>query len=431
MAKNNNQIEGPIYFRKFLRITIFNKLIGTGFAALIIYILPLLIKIDSHFKQGGIFILFGFLWVCIFSYLEAKTKNFEDFKRLGEIEMIGGAVFLGLFLIFSQLADIWFFIFSFIIMGAAYNFSSTSPYIIATIGSLSLLYSFLIFSKDFSFFGIVSVSLKIFALFFWARYGGLLVEALKMERKNTKKIQSLYLRLKKNYQKLRVVDKAKDNFIEVTSHQIRTPLALIEGTLSMAIKELNHHGTFPTSLMEKAYDGTVRMQTLVKNLLSVSRIEVKKLQINLEKVYLSKLAQSVYEEFNVRAKEKKINLILEAAKNIPIIKTDSEKIRELMEIFVDNALKYTLKGYVKIKVVKEGKAVVFLVEDSGIGVPREFQGEIFKKFGRAENVGMLHPEGTGLGLYIAKVTVSKLKGKLVFKSQEGVGSTFGFKLPIR
>lgn len=431
MAKEVLQIEEPVYFKKFLRITILNKLLGTGGAALLIYILPLLFKIDTHFKEGGIFILFGFLWVCLFSYIEGKTEKFEDFKRLAEIEMIGGSVFLGLFLVTSHLTDIWFFIFSFIIMGAAYNFSVLSPYIIASIGSLSLLYSFLIYAKDFSFFGILSISLKIFALFFWARYGGLLVEALKMERKNVEKMRKFYSRLKESYKKLKVIDKAKDNFIEITSHQIRTPLALVEGTLSMAIKDLDHHGRFSTSLLEKAYDGTVRMQTLVKNLLSVSRIEVRKLKLNLEKASLAKISQSVYDEFKVRAKERKLNFEIVADKNLPNILLDIERIKEVIEIFIDNAIKYTLKGYVKIRVYKEGDMLVFLVEDSGIGVPKEFKGEIFKKFSRAENVGMLHPEGTGLGLYIAKVIISKLKGKLVFKSQEGVGSTFGFKLPIK
>jgi len=415
--------------QKFYFTTLFYKLLGTGLALLLLYLLPYYFEFSEDFLKARLFVLAGFLWIIFFSLLELQAKSFKTYKLLGEIELNIGTIFLGLFLLKAGVIWSLFFIFSFLIIGAAYNFSKTSPYIIALIGVVFLVYDFVV-KQSAGPIAMFYLVMKSAALLFWAWYGGLMVEALTIERAQSQRLQKLYQRLKASYKKLKLLDKAKDNFIEVTSHQIRTPIALIEGMLSMALRELNHKGSFPTSLLEKAYDGTIRMQTLVKNLLSASRIEVKKIEVNWENVDIVSLAQSVYEEFKIQAKNKKLKFSLEVDKTLPFIKTDGEKVKEIMEIFVDNALKYTLKGYVKMSLFKEKDKVVFLVKDTGIGVPKEFRSEIFKKFSRAENIGIIHPEGTGLGLFIAKVLIKKLKGQLVFQSQEGKGSTFGFKLPL-
>ncbi len=182
--------------------------------------------------------------------------------------------------------------------------------------------------------------------------------------------------------------------------------------------------------MEKAYDGTLRLQTLVKNLLSASRIEMNRLEFNYTEVSLGEIAYEVYREFKGRALSRNLRFEIFIQKDLPILKIDRERVKEVMEIFVDNALKYTLEGFVRIKLFKEENNIIFIVEDSGIGVPQSFRSRMFKKFSRAENVGMIHPEGTGLGLHIAKVIISKLKGEIIFESQEGRGSTFGFRLPV-
>jgi two-component system sensor histidine kinase VicK len=114
------------------------------------------------------------------------------------------------------------------------------------------------------------------------------------------------------------------------------------------------------------------------------------------------------------------------------IKSDPEKLKIVVENLLDNAIRYSQKkGKVKILTEKRKENLYFQIDDEGIGIPKEDQKFIFQKFFRAKNATITQAGGTGLGLYISKEIIKKLKGKIGFKSQEQKGSTFWFSIPIK
>lgn len=403
------------------------------FVAIILFfdIISRFVFIPPQLSVIRYFLLLSLFWAIFIFLLHFIFAKPSFHQTLFRIEIIGYSVFLSLFLVSSELTYFYFFIFSFLILTTTYEFCPFGPYFISTIGSLTILINFLLHS-EWTFHHLLLVFSQIFALYFWAHFSRRVVDLLRKAQEEEQRIERLYKKIEKNYEELQALDKAKDTFLEIASHQIRTPLSLIEGTLSMILKAPSKikNEDFQENLIKKAYEGVQRLQTLSKNLLSISAIEAEKIKLNLEKVKIDKLAKEVYEIFKTKAELKKIDFKFEKKGQFSAILADAEKLKEVMEIFVDNAFKYTLKGFIKIRVVQEKDGYVFEVEDSGVGIPKDIQEKLFQKFVRADNVKAISPEGVGLGLYIAQRLIKLHKGKVYFKSEEGKGSTFGFKIPF-
>jgi signal transduction histidine kinase len=179
---------------------------------------------------------------------------------------------------------------------------------------------------------------------------------------------------------------------------------------------------------------------LVENLLNISRIESGRLQFDYQVQPLDVLVNSVFEELKPKAKEKNIRFTYrKTKKKLPPVKIDEEKIRQVIMNMVDNAIKYTKKGSVTItlkKVVasdkRMGECLEFKVSDSGMGVSADDLPNLFKKFSRGTGTSLVHTEGTGLGLYVAKQMVEAHGGKVWAESKgEGKGSKFCFRIPIK
>jgi signal transduction histidine kinase len=120
-------------------------------------------------------------------------------------------------------------------------------------------------------------------------------------------------------------------------------------------------------------------------------------------------------------------------KDMPLVELDEGKTRQVVMNFIDNAIYYTKQGEVRVKLeLDRSKDVIrFTVKDTGIGVPPEAQSKLFSKFFRAGNAQAVRPDGTGLGLYLAKRVVEDQSGTIIFTSVPGKGSTFGFELPMQ
>lgn len=227
------------------------------------------------------------------------------------------------------------------------------------------------------------------------------------------------------------IEEIRTDLISIASHQLRTPLSEIKGLVSLL--EDNVGGPLSPKQQEymKLLDvANERMINLVNDLLNISRIEQGRLQLNFEKVNLGSLAAEIKKTLELRAKEHKQNLYLTVDPNLPLVYADPGKTKEIISNLTENALKYTFdEGTINARVTANDVGVWFLVKDSGVGIPKNRQKDLFQKFSRVENALSKLTTGTGLGLYAVKQLVEKQKGQVWFESTEGQGSTFGFVLP--
>jgi len=238
--------------------------------------------------------------------------------------------------------------------------------------------------------------------------------------------------LKKANQELKKLDAAKSEFISIASHQLRTPLTVIKGYISMML-EGNFGALTPEGRdsLDKVYDSNERLIQLVENLLNISRIESGRLQFDYEIMGLEEIIDSVIDELSGNIKKKSLKLnYKKPAKPLPKIRIDDEKIRQVVMNLVDNAIKYTKKGSITVNFEVVNKKIRFCVSDSGIGISQEYLPNLFQKFSRGQGTSVIHTEGTGLGLYVAREMVEAHKGKIWAESKgEGMGSKFCFELP--
>ncbi len=233
-------------------------------------------------------------------------------------------------------------------------------------------------------------------------------------------------------EKLRRLDQAKSEFISIASHQLRTPLTVIKGYISMLLEgNFGKLNSKEKDALEKVYQSNERLIQLVENLLNISRIEADRIQFVLEKVQPEELVGSVVEELKQNADKKGLQLLYKKpAKPLPVIFLDQEKIRQVILNLIDNAIKYTSKGKVVVKIKKDGGYLEMCVIDTGIGIKPEDKGNFFKKFERGSGTSLIHTEGTGLGLYVAKRMVEAHRGQIWAESPgENRGSCFCFRIP--
>lgn len=239
-------------------------------------------------------------------------------------------------------------------------------------------------------------------------------------------------RLKEKNQQLRELDKAKDEFISMASHQLRTPLTAIKGYLSMLLDgDAGEIKVGQYDFINEAYSGANRMVGLINDLLNVSRMETGRFFLEPEDLDIEQIIKEEVQQLVNVAKEKGLYLKIDKKSDVPKVWADETKIRQVIMNFIDNAIHYTAKGGVTAKYGKEQGYFVFSVKDTGIGVPKEQQKKLFEKFFRADNARHSRPDGTGLGLFLAKRVVEDHNGSIFFSSIEGQGSVFGFRLPLK
>jgi signal transduction histidine kinase len=246
------------------------------------------------------------------------------------------------------------------------------------------------------------------------------------------KVDKATARLRVANRHLKELDEAKDEFISMASHQLRTPLTSIKGYLSMLLEgDVDNNRIQQIEFMNYAFEASDRMVHLISDLLNVSRMSAGRFHIDRKPTDLAVVVEDEVRSLNTHAEAKGLALKYTRPKvKIPPISVDDEKTRQVIMNFIDNAIYYTKHGSVTVTLDKVGDDVVFKVKDTGIGVPKEAQSKLFTKFYRAGNAQGVRPDGTGLGLYLAKRVIADQGGKIIFESQEGKGSTFGFILPI-
>lgn len=234
--------------------------------------------------------------------------------------------------------------------------------------------------------------------------------------------------LQKANEKLRALDESKDEFISMASHQLRTPLTSVKGYVSMVIDgDAGRVTKKQKDLLHQAFVSSQRMVDLIADLLNVSRLRTGKFVIEPKPTNLDELIKSEINQLTETAKAKDITLTYNKPKDFPLLMFDETKIRQVIMNFADNAIYYTPQGgHIQISLENKPEVIEFTVTDDGIGVPRSEQHHLFTKFYRANNARQARPDGTGLGLFMAKKVVVAEGGSIIFESEEGKGSTFGF-----
>lgn len=246
------------------------------------------------------------------------------------------------------------------------------------------------------------------------------------------KVDAATAELRVTNEKLQSLDKSKDEFISMASHQLRTPLTSVKGYVSMILDgDVGPITKEQRQLLQQAYDSSQRMVFLIGDFLNVSRLQTGKFVLELRDIDLAAIVQEEIEQLADTAKGRNIVIEYKKPSEAITVTGDENKLRQVMMNFIDNAIFYSLGGKVMVQLHKEAGGVVFKVIDTGIGVPRSEQPKLFTKFFRAANARQQRPDGTGIGLYMAKKVVVAHGGTIMFSSKEGKGSTFGFKLPLK
>lgn len=246
------------------------------------------------------------------------------------------------------------------------------------------------------------------------------------------KVKEATHELKRTNKKLIALDDAKDEFISMASHQLRTPLTSIKGYLSMMLEgDLGKISAQQQKALKEAFGSSQRMVFLIADFLNVSRIKTGKFIIEARAVDLPQIVEEEITQLREMASSREVSLLYEPPGSFPQVKLDDNKIRQVMMNMVDNAIYYTPQGGdVQIQLYVSGQEVVFKVIDSGIGVPKREQHKLFTKFFRAANARKARPDGTGLGLFMAQKIIVEQGGAVIFESTENKGSTFGFRFPL-
>jgi signal transduction histidine kinase len=239
--------------------------------------------------------------------------------------------------------------------------------------------------------------------------------------------------LKVTNRKLIQLDEAKDEFISMASHQLRTPLTSIKGYLSMVVEgDLGEIKPQQERVLKDAFGSSQRMAYLIADFLNVSRIKTGKFMIEKHEVDLPQIVQEEIRQLEEMAESRDLKLIYEKPGVFPRVKLDENKTRQVMMNMVDNAIYYTPSGgAITIQLYALADEIIFKVVDTGIGVPKKEQHKLFTKFFRAGNAKKARPDGTGLGLFMAQKVVVEQGGAVIFESTEGKGSTFGFRFPLK
>ncbi len=234
----------------------------------------------------------------------------------------------------------------------------------------------------------------------------------------------------------KMIEAMKSEFVSIAAHQLRTPLSAIKWTMRMLLDgDLGELNEDQKGLVKKTYSSNERMISLINDLLNVTRIEEGRYLYQLELSHIEDVVAPLIESYKTEVERRGIKFNINIPKKkTPKIAVDAEKITLVIQNFIENAMKYTNQGGVmelNISYNKEKDEIEVSVKDSGVGIPKDQHGRVFTKFFRAKNIIKMETEGSGLGLFICKNIVEAHKGRVWFESEEGVGSTFYFSLPVR
>ncbi len=246
-------------------------------------------------------------------------------------------------------------------------------------------------------------------------------------------LEKITLKLNDTNEKLKEMDKLKDDFVSLASHELRTPMTAIKSYLSMALDGMGGQLTEKQRFyIDRAYVSTDRLIDLVNDMLNISRIESGRLTLNISKVFLDKLIQEVVDDVNPRSQELGVQVILDSSSPPPPIIGDYDKLKEVLFNLLGNSLKFTPKGgKITVSFKNDETFVIVKIVDTGSGIEADDLPKLFQKFSLLAGSYKNGIAGTGLGLYICKSIIELHEGTITAASAgRDKGSEFVFTLKI-
>jgi len=234
--------------------------------------------------------------------------------------------------------------------------------------------------------------------------------------------------------KAEVASKAKGEFVATISHELRTPLHGIIGLLDLMGAEATTFSQEQRQNLALAQASTQVLRSLIDDVLDLSKIESGSVEIQKQSFYLKQALIDALIPFVMKAREKNIGLNLEIRNAPEMIEGDVQRLRQVLLNLVGNAMKFTAQGYVRIVVTQDDEMLYINIEDSGIGIAKDRQGEVFKPFSQVHDMEVLgtnlQEKGTGLGTTISQYFITMMGGELTLQSESGIGSTMTIRLPL-
>ncbi len=237
-----------------------------------------------------------------------------------------------------------------------------------------------------------------------------------------------------SFEKLAEADRMKAEFVGIVSHQMRSPLTNVR----WAIQFFNPQkfNELEDSQKEECFDiireNSARMESLLNDLLTVAKLQEGKITNKKKTFSMESLIEKILEEHNSLVENKNLQTSIEVSPGLADIFASYPLAKIVLENLINNAVSYSKEGgKIEIKAEKKGNKAMIIVKDEGVGIPQDDKKHIFQRFFRAKNAATEETKGTGLGLFITKMVLDELKGRIWFKSQLGKGSTFYCTLPIK
>jgi len=227
----------------------------------------------------------------------------------------------------------------------------------------------------------------------------------------------------------RELDQQRSDFLTVAAHELRTPLTPLSMYLQGIERRLKRGQSVGGDLVSKARRQVERLGTLVEDLLDVSRLESRRMQLSSAEVEMNELADDVVADF--RAQTRNHDILLRRAATRIVVEGDRERLEQVLVNLISNAIKYTPQGgRITVSVERTGAEARVCVQDPGIGIPDEEQPRLFQRFFRAANATTRNYSGLGIGLFVAHEIVHRHGGWFEVRSELAKGSTFAFYLPL-
>lgn len=443
-----------------LSIWFYRVLIPIVAASSIVALTPLVFSVISDVNSGGVpkavpglgivvwgLVAVGFVMAGIFSLVKSMFQAAPTERSRFYLFLAGVVLMFGLIISFNFILPAFFNNPRFIPLGAIFIF----PFIIFTTYAIFRhhLFNVKVITTEILTFILAVVTLldvtlsrdiliivfRLGVFILVLSFGILLIRSVRREVEQRERLEVLSGELAAANTKLQQLDKMRSEFFSFVSHQIKTPIAVVKGFATLLAN--GSYDAIPERAQETALrirEASDRLVHLVEDFLDLRKIESGKMEYNFEEADVVELVSGMVDELRQLAAQKKLALTFAPSAEKIMVRADIERLRQVFQNIIDNAIKYTETGSIAVSLgygdLDGARGALFSVKDTGYGMSAEMLGKIFEQFKRDATVSKVI-RGTGLGLYIAKEIVTGHGGKIWAESEGGdKGSTFFVLLPL-